>query len=186
MEFERWTDEQLLESPPGGAAGRTFEAFYCRHERLIAAYHLRRAPDPEIAADLTAETFARALEARAKFRGQGHGSAVRWLYGIASNVRALSARQAVAELTKARELGLTRRGLDSEQHAELALLATEGGVLSALEALPAEQRDAIRARILDDLPYADQASLAGLPESTIRKRVSRGIATLRKTAKESA
>src|ERR687894_328491 len=37
-----------------------FGAFYRRHERAVFAYFRRRVPTPELAADLTAETFAAA------------------------------------------------------------------------------------------------------------------------------
>jgi DNA-directed RNA polymerase specialized sigma24 family protein len=47
--------------------------FFCRHTR-----------DAELAADLTAETFAAALGTRRRFRPEA-GSATAWLYGIATN-----------------------------------------------------------------------------------------------------
>ena len=111
MEFDRWTDERLLHAPPAGAAGRTFEAFYCRHERLIAAYHLRRVPDPETAADLTAETFAQALESRVRFEPRGPGSAGRWLYGIAANVRSMSVPEATIRKRVSRGIAALRKAV---------------------------------------------------------------------------
>jgi DNA-directed RNA polymerase specialized sigma24 family protein len=43
---------------------------------------MRRTRDAELAADLTAETFAAALAARARF-DPGRGSASAWLFGLA-------------------------------------------------------------------------------------------------------
>lgn len=53
------------------------------------------------------------------------------------------------------------------------------GRLSCWRGFPEEQRDAVRARVLDELPYEEIA--AGLQTSSlaIRKRVSRGLITLR-------
>ena len=50
------TDEDLLCS--GGA--EEFGVFYDRHVRSMLGYFARRTGDPEVAADLTAETFASA------------------------------------------------------------------------------------------------------------------------------
>ena len=45
--------------------------------------------------------------------------------------------------------------------------------------LPEDQRDAIRAHILEDRGYAEIASSRQLSEATVRKRVSRGLTVLR-------
>jgi DNA-directed RNA polymerase specialized sigma24 family protein len=44
--------------------GDAFGQFYDRHVASVLAYFRRRTGDGELAMDLTAETFARALEAR--------------------------------------------------------------------------------------------------------------------------
>ena len=51
-----------------------------------------------------------------------------------------------------------------------------------IENLPADQRDAIRAHVLEDRDYADIASSQRLSEATVRKRVSRGLRVLRERA----
>ena len=73
-------DEDLL-------AGDTaaFAAFYERHEDAVLGYFLRRCRAAEVAADLMAETFARALEGRARY-DRSKGEAGAWLFGIARNV----------------------------------------------------------------------------------------------------
>ena len=72
------SDDELLASlEPGSLA-----VFYRRHVEDLVAFFMRRTRNAELAADLTAETFAAALVARARFEpGRGGGSA--WLYGIA-------------------------------------------------------------------------------------------------------
>lgn len=49
----------------------------------------------------------------------------------------------------------------------------------ALDSLPADQRAAIEARILDERDYAEIASTTRTSEAVVRKRVSRGLAGLR-------
>ena len=46
---------------------RAFAAFYRRFEDAVLGYFLRRVGRADLAADLTAETFARALEGRSRF-----------------------------------------------------------------------------------------------------------------------
>jgi RNA polymerase sigma-70 factor, ECF subfamily len=45
--------------------------------------------------------------------------------------------------------------------------------------LPEDQRDAIRAHVLEDQDYAEIATSRQLSEATVRKRVSRGLRVLR-------
>jgi hypothetical protein len=73
------TDEELLTSDDTEAFG----LFYDRHVRALLRYFARRAGSPEVAADLTAETFASALLARRRFKPGGPPAAA-WLYAIAS------------------------------------------------------------------------------------------------------
>ena len=63
--------------------------------------------------------------------------------------------------------------------AEFSRLADEVTVVELLEDLPAEQRSAVRARLLDDRAYGEIAVAEGVSEAAIRQRVSRGLASLR-------
>src|SRR3954447_17185424 len=73
-----------------------FGTFYERHERLVLGYFMRRTQDPELAADLAAETFAVALVAARKYRGDG-APASAWLVGIARNTLFSSLRRSQVE-----------------------------------------------------------------------------------------
>ncbi len=57
------TDARYWLIPPSDPGA--FAAFYRRYERAMLAYFQRRTHDAELAADLTAEVFAAALEAAA-------------------------------------------------------------------------------------------------------------------------
>jgi hypothetical protein len=56
------SDEELLVASVGDE--EAFAAFYRRHARPLAGFFMRRTGDGELAADLTAETFAAALASR--------------------------------------------------------------------------------------------------------------------------
>ncbi|MGA2453046.1 MAG: sigma factor-like helix-turn-helix DNA-binding protein [Solirubrobacteraceae bacterium] len=54
--------------------------------------------------------------------------------------------------------------------------------LSLLDALPAEQRAAVRGRVIDRRGYEELARELGCTELVVRQRVSRGLRTLRSLA----
>ena len=88
-----------------------FGVFYERHERLVLGFFIRRVRDPELAADLAAETFAAALIAARKYRGGG-APASAWLVGIARHVLAGSVRRSRVEDRARRRLGMEPIVLD--------------------------------------------------------------------------
>ena len=53
-----------------------------------------------------------------------------------------------------------------------------------LAALPSDQREAVQARIVDERSYADIARELKTSELVVRKRVSRGLATLREQVED--
>jgi DNA-directed RNA polymerase specialized sigma24 family protein len=97
------SDEDLLRAARVDPAA--FGAFYCRHETAIVRYFLARAGDAEVAADLTAETFAAALAGAHRYRAR-KGEPAAWLFGIARNVLAMSRRAGRVEARARRALGL--------------------------------------------------------------------------------
>jgi len=169
-------DRDLLGSD-GGAAG--FRIFYERHVHAVVAYVARRTDRPDLALDLAAETFARALEHRGQY-DPSRGPAIAWLFGIARNEIAGAARRGRVADEYRRRLGLSAIELDDaaaeamERHMRLDLE-------EALAALPAEQREAVIRRVLAEEPYAVIAARVGCSEQVIRKRVSRGLASLRQS-----
>ena len=60
------------------------------------------------------------------------------------------------------------------------VVTADGEVVRLLQRLPADQRDAIEARVLDEQEYEQIAAATQTSEAMIRKRVSRGLASLRR------
>jgi RNA polymerase sigma factor (sigma-70 family) len=170
------TDEELLLSLDADDFGR----FYDRHVDVLLGWFARRTGDPEAAADLTAETFASALAARVRFR-RGPVPAAGWLYGIAQHKLVDFYRRGATEDRMCRKLGLARPPLDDEDRALIDMLAHETA-LTLVESLPADQRDAVRAHVIEDADYNEIAAASHTSEATIRKRVSRGLSSLRRRA----
>ena len=167
------SDEELL------ATGRShdFALFYRRHARPVLAYFMRRTRDAEVAADLTAETFAAAVVAQRRFNAE-RGPAVAWLFGIAAHKLSDYQRRGRLEDRARRRLGMTRREVTPADVVEIEALDAES-VASLLSVLPAEQREAVGAHVLYDVPYEDLAAEAHVTPSAMRHRVSRGLRTLR-------
>ena len=166
------TDDELL----GSADPQAFAIFYRRHVRWVTGYLMRRTGDPELAADLTAETFAAALLHRSGFQPRD-GSAGAWLYRIAHNTAIDSARRRQAERRARDALGIRDVPPTAE---DLSAIADLGSDVDALVAeLPDDQRRAVVARVIDDRPYAEIAHAEAVSEAVVRKRVSRGLKALR-------
>ena len=157
---------------------RSFELFYRRYFEVILGFFARRTRDPEMAADLTAETFAAALNSCDRYRAE-LGAPSTWLYGIAAHKLGDWRRRGYAEDRARRRLGIERPPLSEDDVAELARLAGEVTVVELLDELPSDQRTAVRARLLDERSYDEIALAEGVSEAAIRKRVSRGLAGLR-------
>jgi RNA polymerase sigma-70 factor (ECF subfamily) len=170
------TDEELLLSPIADDFGR----FYDRHVNVLLGWFARRTGDPDAAADLAAETFAAALAARGRFRPAATPAAG-WLYGIAQHKLVDFYRRGSTEDRMCRKLGLARPALDDEDRELIDMLAHETA-LTLVASLPADQRDAVRAHVFDDAGYDEIAAAAQTSEATIRKRVSRGLSSLRDRA----
>ena len=157
------SDEDLL----GSDDPEDFGVFYDRHIRALLGYFARRTGDPEVAADLAAETFASALVARRRFR-PGGAPAGAWLYTIAQRRLADYHRKGRVDDRLRRSLAMERRPVGDDTATTL------------LAGLPGDQRDAIAAHVVGDRGYGEVAVELHLTEAAVRQRVSRGLRTLRR------
>jgi RNA polymerase sigma factor (sigma-70 family) len=155
-----------------------FVIFYRRYERLVVGWLMRQTGRPELVADLTAEVFAAAYLAAPRFR-EGPEPAGAWLLGIARNKLLRSLRRDRTEEWSRRRLAVERIAIGDESIAALEELR-DRGALELLEQLPADQREAVRARIIDEVGYDQLARSARVSPAVARKRVSRGLAALRR------
>jgi RNA polymerase sigma factor (sigma-70 family) len=159
-----------------------FVQLYDEHAEALLAYLARRIYDPEIAFDLTAETFAQAYAARGRFRGSTDAAAAAWLYKIAKRQFTRYLRKGGAERRALARLGIEPPGIDDEQRArieELAdLEALRRAVRVELARLSEAQRDALELKVVEEHSYPEVASRLGISEEAARARVSRGLRAL--------
>jgi RNA polymerase sigma-70 factor (ECF subfamily) len=141
---------------------RDFAVVYRAHLDAVLAFCYGRTRDAELAADLAAEVFASALVARDRYQSE-LGTVRQWLLGIAAHKAADAMRRGRVERRAQQRLGMAQ------------ILWTEDD----LERVERIGR-AVRARVLDELAYGEIARQTGASEQVVRKRVSRGLATMRR------
>jgi RNA polymerase sigma factor (sigma-70 family) len=139
-----------------------------------------------LAADLTAEVFAAGLEAALRTRHTTNPAA--WLYGIARHKLIDSLRRGQVEDVARRRLGFPPIELtDAELERTEALLdlqAEADGLERLLADLPAHERTALQARIVNEREYVEIAAELRCSEAVVRQRVSRGLRRLRAALRE--
>jgi len=162
-----------------------FAAFYDRHFVPLLRHLTRRTYDPEVGLDLTAETFAQAYLARSKFRGSTESEAAAWLQTIANRQLARYFKKGFAEQRALQRLELERPALDDERIQEIERLAGLAEVRARLQdelgGLSESSREAVRLRIVHELPFHEVASQLGISEAAARARVSRALRGLAKS-----
>lgn len=120
----------------------------------------------DAADDVTQDTYARAVRAAARFRGDA--SARTWLLAIARRAAADHVRRAV------RSRRLYERAGRLARPDPVAPDRAEGiEVRELVEQLPLDQRDVFVLTQVLGLSYADTADVVGCPIGTVRSRVAR-------------
>lgn len=172
------TDVELLRATARDP--EAFAVFYRRHVDAILAYTLSRTRRGELAADLTAETFAAALEQHERF-DPSRGPARAWLLTMAGSRMIDAARRGRVEDRARRRLGMPVRALDDAalEALEDRLDAGRLDVERLVDDLPAEQRAAVLARIVEENEYDQIAAQQAISPAAARQRVSRGLQSLR-------
>lgn len=144
-----------------------FEAFYQANLDVVLAFCLARTGDREIAADLAAETFAAALAARESYAAR-RGSPRGWLLGIAAHKIVDALRRGEVERRTQRRLGMAQITW-TEDDLEYVARVGRGSLEHLLADLPADQRQAVQAYVVDEVGYRELARVTGLSQAAIRQ-----------------
>jgi RNA polymerase sigma factor (sigma-70 family) len=158
-----------------------FEQVYLRNVDVLMGYFARRCREPQTVADLTSETFVRAMDGFARFDPR-RGSDRAWLFGIATRVFARHCEQSAGNRDALARLG-GHRALDEDEIEELAGridAEREGAALMQRYArLPAVERAAIELVDLEGFTPKEAALALGVSGVAFRKRLSRARSRLR-------
>lgn len=175
------TDRELLRR--ARSEPEAFGTFYRRHVDWVLAFLARRVDEPDVVADLAAESFSAAL-IRSRRIDVAEIVPNAWLFGIVNNQLNSYWRRGKISRRAQKRLAVQRVELDDRDLAHIEALGVDTVVVEILERLPAEQRFAVRRRVIDEHGYDEIADELGVTEATVRKRVSRGLAALRSQLRE--
>jgi RNA polymerase sigma-70 factor (ECF subfamily) len=151
-----------------------FERLYEEHAQPLFGFLAYRTGDSALAEDLLADTFERALRARARF-DKRKASEKTWLYAIALNLVRDSARRRSAEARALERVPPPAR----ETSTELDAVEHRDEIRHAMERLSDEEREAIALRFGADLTVPEMAKLLKQPLPRIEGRVYRSLRKLR-------
>lgn len=155
-----------------------FGQFYDRTNTMVLRFFQSRTACAVTSADLCAETFAGALEGVHRFEpslGTGRG----WLTGIAKNVLHQYMRKEQVSRRARDRLGIRFAGDGVEDLERIDALVDfrphVARLAAALQSLPAQTREAVMLRVVDELPYSEIAERLGMSQGNARVRVCRGL-----------
>jgi RNA polymerase sigma-70 factor (ECF subfamily) len=168
----------------GAGATAEFERLYRANVEAVTAYFARRSAEPQVVADLTADTFVAVITSFETFDPR-KGTARAWVFGIARRVYAAHCEAYSRQEHKLARLA-GRRDLDQDQVEELLdrIDAQRAGrdLVTGLTALPERDRALIELVDIAGLRPKEAAATLGLSAGAVRMRLMRTRAQLRKHA----
>jgi len=138
---------------------------------------------PEVAVDLLAETFTKAIVQRRQFRGVSDEEAVAWIYSIARHLLIDNLRRIQVERSALEREGRQRRTLFDDEYERIERLLDlrdiRDAVAVALKDLSDAHRQVLQLRVIEECSYGELAAAIGTSEQTARARLSRALQALR-------
>lgn len=188
LDLLRLSDWRAVTCADARNRDREFEALLELHYRRVFALAYRIVGNRDDAADVTQDTFLRVYRALPRLRHDGASSA--WVYRIAVNVAVdgcrrkrrsahviLACDQGHAD-GEATEPALRDAVVDPAEVAEHNEHLDQ--IRSAIDNLPAPYRLVVRLHHLEGMRIADIARRLGVPAGTVKSRLSRARAALRR------
>jgi RNA polymerase sigma-70 factor, ECF subfamily len=170
------TDLQLIalcrEAPAEGLA-----AMYSAYKGRIYTFLLRFLADPEMADDVTQETFTKAYGALDRLTRDHR--VLPWLYRIATNT-------AVDHVRRRKRFRWIRMGAVVDTHEEPHMQDDHGRVperehiQAVLRGLPPENAIALLLHAVEGYSYAEIAQIQGATMTAVRSRIARARAAFRR------
>lgn len=161
-----------------------FERVYREQFGTVASYFARRSLDPQLVADLVAETFVAALRSFDD-HDAAHGSPRAWMLGLSRRVhsRYRESDPRGEELARSRSLSQI---LDARETEELIwwidLEASSRELITRLSRMSAMDREAFELVDICGLSTAEAARVMGISAGALRVRVLRTRTRLRREA----
>ena len=182
--LEASSDESLLARYREGD-GKAFEILYTRHRQSLYRYLLGLSGKPELADEVFQETWLSLI--RSASQPQGRATFRTWLFQIARNRlidhwRKHGARQPLYDSYDEQTHAVSDDASDPEQL--LNLSRDSERLESALQSLPADQREVFLLRAYSDLDLPQIATLTETPLETVKSRLRYAQQKLRRLLAE--
>lgn len=159
---------------------RSFAPLYDHYFPKIYNYIYHRVQNAQLAEDLVAETFYKALANINKFKWQGQGySFAGWLYTIARNQVIDQFRRQEPQLLDENSWDLIAPGNDNPEDKVLQDVTREE-LLKVIQTLSPNQQDALLLRFQEGLKIKEIAAVLDKNEGAVKALLFRGLKSMRK------
>lgn len=177
-------DEQLIRRAAAGDSD-AFEQLLLANQKQVYHLCLRMSGNPDDANDLAQEAFIKAWRGLSQYQFGSEFST--WLYRLTRNVcidfLRRQKRQAAVSLVLSDEEEEDREFQvpdPAPQPEDVALSSeTREELQRAMDALPADYREILQLRVVEDLPYERIAELLDIKLGTVKSRLARARIQLR-------
>jgi RNA polymerase sigma-70 factor, ECF subfamily len=161
-------------SPSEGVGSELAARAFRDYRRHVYRFLLRKTRDHHEAEELTQRVF---VEAAAALRNESvrPDSMLSWLYAVAERRFVDDVRRRVVARRGIRLLSVREEAHDLAYSREIATTLRE-----LIAALPKDQRDVVRMKILEGRPFAEIAHQLGATEAACKMRLSRAVSHLKR------
>lgn len=148
----------------------------------VLQFMIRRTSDPEVATDLTAETFAQMLASLSGFRGSSDEQGRVWMWTIARNLLRDWYRRGDVETRYLERVGVESSASGPGEYLRIEELADfrtrREAVRDALSHLKPVDRQVVELRVVEGRSYHEIAQMLELTIPAVKIRVSRTLRQL--------
>jgi RNA polymerase sigma-70 factor (ECF subfamily) len=174
------TDDELVAHCLQGRR-EAFSELVLRHQKMVYSVARGMLGDAHLAEDLAQDAFLHAYRGLSSYRAQGKFPA--WLRMIVTRL-CLNYRRDTRREVAWDDLSGHPAELADGPESRLTEWERRGAVQRALDGLPADYRDVVVLRFMEDLTYDEIARHLGVPVSTIETRLHRAKKQLRELLRE--
>ena len=151
-----------------------FDQIVSEHRGRLYRVVLNVVSDPDLAADVLQDTFLRAWRGMARFRGEA--AIGTWLHRIAVNTALTARRKAISLRGRTTEMDddyVAEATPENDPERRGEVMDLRRSLQSALDALPAGQRQVVVLKDVEGWSHAEIADRLGISESAAKVRLHR-------------
>jgi RNA polymerase sigma-70 factor (ECF subfamily) len=179
-----------------GGDQTAFAALVRRHQTPIFNFVLRQVRSHHVAEDVVQDVFVRLVQKAATFKHEARFTT--WIYSIARNLCIDHLRKTALRRHPSLDhpsaggsgegMALGERVADESPSVAADRSLTSGDIgeriVTAVEALPQDQREVFLLRQLAHIPFKEIAEMTGVPENTVKSRMRYALERLQEALAE--